>query len=267
MLRSLSLAFMPISLFAVPATADGLRDFCPDRPGLDTPTCIMDKGHVGIELGLIEWTRIKEPMVRTDEVMFSELTVRFGVTSTAEVQVAWDGYGILVADDRIGGSTTSTGGAGDMRIAIRQSLRNPDGSGLALAVMPYVSLPIGSKDFTAGDWGAGFVVPVSLDLGNGLSLAVTPEIDAAVNSSGDGRHLAFGSAAGLTQSFTQSLSASLEVQVMRDQDPAGHATEALASLSFGWKPQDNMQFDTGIVVGLTSASPDAEVYGGLSRRF
>ena len=37
---------------AAPAGAEGLRDFCPDRPGLGTPPCTMDPGHFDVELGL-----------------------------------------------------------------------------------------------------------------------------------------------------------------------------------------------------------------------
>jgi hypothetical protein len=54
---------------------------------------------------------------------------------------------------------------------------------------------------------------------------------------------------------------------VRDEDPAGHATQALASLSFAWQPRSNLQLDMGAVAGLNSASPDVELYLGIARRF
>lgn len=94
-----------------------------------------------------------------------------------------------------------------------------------------------------------------------------PEIDAAVDEDRSGRHVAYGSVAGLGFDLSDSLSGTIEASLMRDDDPAGHATEALAGLSFGWQPRDDMQFDIGVNAGLNGDSPDGEVYFGLVRRF
>jgi hypothetical protein len=63
------------------------------------------------------------------------------------------------------------------------------------------------------------------------------------------------------------VSGTLELQAVRDDDPAGHATEALAGLSFAWQPKSNLQLDMGAVAGLNHASPDVELYLGIARRF
>src|SRR6185503_1298265 len=47
-------------LAAGTARAEGLRDFCPDRPGLGTPACTMDPGHIAVELGLGDWTLTRQ---------------------------------------------------------------------------------------------------------------------------------------------------------------------------------------------------------------
>lgn len=186
-----------IALAPAPGAAEDLRDFCPDRPGLGTPTCIVDRGHVVVEAGLADWTHDPDASATADTVLLGEVLVRYGLTGTLEVQIGWDGYGIARTRDRRAGVLERSDGGGDMTLAVRQSLRNPDGSGFSLALMPYVTAPTGSGAFSAGDWGTGLIVPVSWDLGGGVSLALTPEVDAAVDGDGDGRHLAYSSVIGL----------------------------------------------------------------------
>ncbi len=246
---------------------DGLRDFCADRPGLGTPTCIVDRGHVVIEAGVADWTHVRDGSGRSDSVVLGNTLIRYGLTDTLEVHVGWDGQGFGRVRAREAGLSERFDGGGDMTFAFRQSLRNPDGSGFSVAVMPYVIAATGSEAFSAGDWGSGLLVPLSLEFGNGLSLGLTPHIDAAVDGDGDGRHLAYGSVVGLSVGLTDDISLALEVSFTRDEDPDGHGTEALAGLAFAWMVTDNLQLDLGAVAGLNSESPDAEVYAGIARRF
>lgn len=267
LLKPFRYALFIVSLVPAQAAADELRGFCADRPGLGTPTCIVDRGHVVVETGIVDWTR-EFARPRSDTVVVGNLLVRYGLTDTLEVQIGWDGYNFLrTRDTQPGLFAKRADGAGDMTFALRQSLRNPDGSGFSVAVMPYVTAPTGSDTFTAGDWGGGVIVPISLDLGRGLSLGLTPRIDASVDGDGDGRHLAFGSVIGLGFALSETVSAALETSLVRDDDPYSPTTEALAGLAFAWQPVENLQLDLGVVAGINSDSPDAEVYAGVARRF
>jgi hypothetical protein len=252
-------------LIAAPAWAGELRDFCPDRPGLGTPTCIVDRGRIVVETGIADWTRETGGTARKDSVSLGSTLVRYGVNGTLELQAGWDAYGI----ERIreAGSHDRGDGSGDLTFAFRQSLRNPDGSGFSVAVMPYVTAPVGSDAMSAGDWGGGVIVPVSFDLGNNVSLAFSPEIDVAVDGDGDGRHAAFGSVVGLGFNLSDAVSVAAEVALFRDDDPDDPTTQALAGLALAWQPQENLQLDVGVVLGLNADSPDTEVYGGIARRF
>jgi hypothetical protein len=261
-LTGLAMALLPLA-----AQAQEGRELCPDRPGLGTPPCTVEPGRVVAEVGLADWTREKDAQSRTDTVEAGDLLLRFGLTGNLEAQVGWTAYGHERVRDRTTGRVDRSAGVGDMRIALRQNLRSPDGSGFSIAIMPYAILPTGGSAIGAGDWGAGLLIPVSYDLGKGLSLQLTPEIDAAVDEDGDGRHLAFGSVVGLGIDISDSLSAALETSLMRDRDPAGRSTQALAGLSLGWQPSADLQLDIGLNLGLNADSPDSEAYVGISRRF
>lgn len=256
-----------IMLAASPARAEELRDLCPDRPGLGTPACTVDRGHAVIEVGLGDWTRDTQGPIRTDTVQLGDALVRVGLTESLEAQIGWTAYGHIRVRDRTDGTVGKASGVGDVTLALRQNLRNPDGSGFSIAVMPYASLPAGGSAIGAGDWATGLLVPMSFDLSDNISLGITPEVDAAADSDGDGRHLGYGTVVGLGFGLSDSLSGAAEVSLYRDRDPAGRSTQALAGLSMGWQPRGDTQFDIGVNLGLNRASPDAEVYFGIARRF
>jgi hypothetical protein len=227
----------------------------------------VDQGHFIVESGLVDWSLDRSSAQRIDSWTFGDLLIRYGATPDMEVQLGWTALGAVRTRDRASGAMTHASGTGDLTLAMRRNFSHPDGSGLAVAVMPYATLPVGGATIGAGDWGAGLIVPLSYSLSDRLGLSLTPEVDAAVDGDRRGRHLAYGSAVGLSAALTSALSSAFELQAVRDQDPAGHATQALASLSFAWQPRRNLQLDLGAVAGLNSDSPDVELYMGIAQRF
>lgn len=260
---------LSVALFAGigTAAAQELRPLCPDRPGLGTPACTVDRGHIVAELGGMDWSLEHDGAERVDSWTLGDMLLRYGVTDDLEVQAGWVAFGSVRTRDRITGSTAHSTGTGDVTLALRRNLSHPDGSGFSTAVMPYATLPAGGMTIGAGDWAAGLIVPVSYSLNDTFGVALTPEVDAAVDEDRRGRHLAYGSAIGLSAALTGSISSTLEIEAMRDEDPSGSSTEKLASLSFAWQPQGNLQIDAGAVAGLNKASPDLELYVGITRRF
>jgi len=264
---SRSLAVMVLVGVAAVARADDLRQFCPDRPGLDTPSCTVDPGHVTVEMGGLDWTEEKDLDTRTGMLVAGDLLVRIGLNDSLEAKVGWTPYGHLRERDRATGAITRSSGTGDVSVSLQQNLSRPDGQGCSEAVPPYATLPTGGKAIGAGDRGAGVLVPISYGIADKASLIATPEIDAAVDEDRDGRHLAHGGVVGFNYQFGEKLTSALELQATRDDDPEGHSTETLASLSVAYQPQDGLQFDVGAVKGLNRDSPDIALYFGIARRF
>jgi len=255
-------------LIASPAMAeDKLRDLCAERPGLDTPACTVDPGHLQVEVGLGDWTLDKQPGSRTDTIIAGDISARYGVGESTELRLGWTAYGHARTRDRGTGAIDRASGIGDVTIGLKQNLSNPDGGGFSLALLPYATVPAGKTGIGAGDWGTGLLVPASYSLTERLTLEATPEIDAAVDGDGKGRHLAFGSAAGLGVKLSEQWSMSVEGQWIRDRDPAGRSTQALAGAYVAWQPKGRLQLDAGAQAGLNRATPDMEVYFGISEKF
>lgn len=255
-----------LAVVPVAAHADD-RDYCPTRPGLGTTPCTISPGRVSVETGLADWTREDDGDTRTDTLLIGDTLVRIGLSDSIEAQVGLTPFGHVYDRDRTTGAISRANGVGDALIGLKANLHNPDGNGFSIAAQPFVTLPVGRAPVGAGDWGAGIAVPFTFDLGHSLSLQFTPEVDAAVDEDGNGRHFAASNVFGLGFDVSEKLSGSIEYQIVRDNDPDGHTTQSLASLSFGYMPSDDWQVDIGAVAGLNDASPDVELYTGISHRF
>ncbi|MFD2781393.1 hypothetical protein ACFS32_10030 [Novosphingobium pokkalii] len=88
-----------------------------------------------------------------------------------------------------------------------------------------------------------------------------------MNESGQGRHLAYGAAMGVQVHLSKTVRLTPELQFVRDQDPARHATMSRAALSFDVQPAKMLQLDVQATAGLNRDTPDVEVGFGVTRKF
>lgn len=246
-----------------------LRDLCSDRPGLNTPACTVDPGRVQVEIGLGDWTLDRTADQREDRIETGQILLRYGVGATTELRVGWTAYGHVRTRDTASGAVDSAQGVGDVTLGLKQNLRHPaEGKmGLAIAALPYVTAPTGHDQIGAGDWGGGLIVPASYKLSDAVSLELTPEVDAAVNESGSGRHLSYGTAVGVQVHLTKAIRLTPELQIIRDRDPDGHVTMSRASLSLDVQPVRMTQIDVQAIAGLNRDTPDVEIGFGVTRKF
>jgi hypothetical protein len=116
-IRRLSLLLI---FLATPAHAQ-LRDLCPERPGLDTPPCIVDAGHLQVETGLADWTRDRTPDQRSTTVTLGETELRYGIDSDTEIRASWSGYISQRVIDRLSGESSHASGAGDLSLGFKRA--------------------------------------------------------------------------------------------------------------------------------------------------
>lgn len=267
MARSGAWGAMAMLVFAAaPAIAED-RDFCPERPGLGTPACTIASGKVSVETALSDWRLDDTSESRADTVLIDDTLVRVGLSDAVEAQIGWTPYGHVRERDKVNGTIERAGRVGDVTLGLKANLHDPDGKGLSVALKPYLTAPVGRAPVGVGDWGAGLVAPVSYDLNDTVNLQVTSEFDAAVDKDGDGRHFAASGTIGLGVALTRALTATIEAQVLRDDDPDSKTTQALGALSLGWMASKTMQLDMGGAAGLNRDAPDAEIYLGIARLF
>ncbi|MBT9470454.1 MAG: transporter [Pseudomonadota bacterium] len=258
-------ALASLSLAAAQAQgAPERRDFCADRPGKGSPSCVIDPGVFQAEVGAFDASFQRSGPGSSDTYAIGELELRLGLTPTTEGQIAWTPY--TQVRDRSGGQSVRTEGVGDVTFALRRSLKNPDGSGVSVALQPFVSAPTGKSGIGAGAWQGGLIAPISVPLSADISLALAPEFDVVADADGHGSHLGWVGVVGISRSFG-ALSLGAELWAAVDDDPAERTTQASFDLTLAWTPVDDLQFDFGVNAGLTRDTPDLQVGAGIARRF
>ena len=259
-----------LELAAATGGAD-LRDPCFDRPGRLTPACIVDAGHVAVETAAVDFTHAKTLTDLTDTFALANTAVRLGVTQHLELLAGWTPY--VHARTRTfgvpGGTAVShTEGVGDVTLAVKQSLLNPDGKKLSIALQPFVIVPTAKAALGVGSVVAGVIAPISLALPADFALGLSPEIDHIANSGGRGHHVSYTMIGGISRQFG-SVSTGVELAGVHNDDPTGRSTKATADLFAAYVPKayPHIQFDAATYVGLNHDTPDIEFLIGISKRF
>lgn len=254
-------AVLALTLTA-PAFAQDEPRFCPTRPSIGGSSCTTEPGQVHVEYSAIDWQRDDQTDQREDRVVAADILTRFGVGPNTELQLGWTAFGHDRTREKASGAIDTINGTGDVRLAIREHLTGEKGKAFSAGIEAFSTLPAGRYPVGAGTWAAGVIIPVQYELTEKLAASATGETDAAANEAGDGRHLAYSGIAGLRYKFTDSITATAELSIERDNDPEHHETLTLAALSTAWRPTKILQFDMLAVAGLNRSSPDVRLVTG-----
>lgn len=257
-----------IALFAAaPVRAQDEPRFCPNNPSLESSACTTERGRLHVELTAVDWELDRQPDTRTDTIIAGDLLLRLGVGPTTEVQFDWSPYGHVRERNRASGEVDRANRVGDVTLAVRQNLANPDGKGLSYGIQPFVTLPVGRRPVGAGTWSAGVVLPVTYDLTDAVNVGVTGEADAMADEDGHGRHFAGNAVVAASFDVTDALSLTTEAQLLRDDDPDGATTQALAGLGMTYKVAKTRALYAEALAGLNHDAPDVRLYAGVAALF
>ena len=253
---------------AAPPPTPALRMLCPDRPSKGTSACTVDQGHLQLETDLFNATYDRSGGVSTDTYLFTNPTLKLGVTDNFDIEANLSPYVRVVTHDHQTRARTTASGIGDLYLRAKLNLAGNSGGSFGLAIEPYVKAPTAPLGVGDGAWEGGALVPTSFNLPHGWSLGVTPEADVVLDASGAGRHVAVQLPVGLGHAIGP-LSATVELWTSQDYDPSGTTRQYSLDFAAAWQPprDANVQLDGGINLGLNDAPPDVQVYVGATRRF
>jgi hypothetical protein len=238
---------------------------CADRPGKTTGTCTVPVGHWQLETGLADWSVQKEDGARATSLAFGETTIKYGLTDNSNLEIditPWQKASVKVAGER-----ASMSGFGDMSVLYKQRLTG-SGSGVQVAAMPFVKLPTANHSLGNGKWEGGFLLPVGFSIGaSPFSIGLTPELDWAADADGHGHHPAMAQVVSVGWAVAPRLSLAADVWGQWNWDPAGTVRQASLDGSLAYLVSKSVQLDAGANFGLNQATPDVELYAGVSKRF
>lgn len=265
-------AVAALLLVAAPAAAEEatteLRPLCASRPGLGTPPCVLDKGHLQVEIGIFSTQRDLEADVGTSIEALLSTEVFWGIDGVNQVSLVLAPFNTFTVTDQQSGDRDRATGVGDMALRWRHSLRNPDGSGFSVAVEALLNLAIGNNRVRTNGWGAGLLVPASLALNDKWSLIAAPGFVWSQNLTSPGQHFDYTGSFGVTRS-AGAFNITLEGGYTRDGEPNSGEESATMAVSLAWQPPHNADFqlDAGFSWALNPAAPDLQAYFGFVQRF
>lgn len=249
---------------AVPTTSLAEAPICTDRPTKSNFACTVPKGLVQIEMDSFNWLTNFVGGTRTDQLLFTNPTFKYGLTGSSDLQLNWVPFTRIRNRDAAGNVSTLSG-IGDISVRFKQRLTNPDGA-FQLSFLPFVKLPTARLGIGNGKVEGGVAVPINYSVPGGWTITLGPQLDVLADFDGDGYHVGLTGLANLAKQFGQ-LTLYNEVWTSQNFDPAGTVRQFSYDVSLAWLPQPTLQFDVGANVGLNANTPDLVAYVGISTRF
>ena len=263
---AIACAFLTMFATATASADDGgLRDLCPDRPGKGTSACTVDSGHFQLEVDAFDGAFQREGGVTTDTYFVANPTLKYGLSDNLDIEASLAPLETIHTHDASGSESET--GIGDLFLRGKLNIAGNEGGAWGIAIEPFLKIPTARRDIGNGAMEGGALVPLSLDLGGGWSLGSTPEIDVLRDESGSGYHADIINVLGIGRAFGDHLTLGAEAWASSDLDPAGSTQSYSIDFDVAWQPDNDTQLDGGINLGLNRATPGAQVYAGISRRF
>jgi hypothetical protein len=254
--------------FPTPTSDDKLRDPCTDRPPKANLPCTVDAGRFQYESDVFNWTRVRSGGTTTDTFLYTNPTLKPGLTSTIDLEANMAPYARLATRSPSGRQAFD--GVGDMYFRGKANLAGADGGDFQMAAIPYVKAPTGSPGIGDKAVEGGAIVPVSFALPQGFTLLFDPEIDVLRNANDWNRHTNIQFLGNLSHALTDSVTGYVELWGQANNDPATPNKQASLDVSLAWlvwKKAPSLQFDLGANIGLTAATPRLQLYLGVSQKF
>ena len=243
----------------------GPRELSTDRPDQTESPYTVPAGRVQVEMDVLKYTSDRHTTdgVRTETWNIAPINVKIGLGNRVDLQVVLDNFVSVRA--RSNGVSERVSGFGDITTRLKINLWGNDGGPTALALMPYVKLPLSASNLRNGDTEGGLIVPLAIELPAHFGLGLMTEIDFVSDGAG-GHDTEWVNSITLSYDVTDRLGAYIELFTVVGTAP-GFDWQAQfdAGLTFG--VTDDIQLDLGCNFGLTRSAPDFQPFAGLSIRF
>lgn len=248
----------------VPTSSSADAPLCTDRPTKSNFACTVPKGLAQIEADGFNWLANSIGGTRTDQLLFSNPTFKYGLTSSSDIQLNWVPFTRIRSRDAAG-SVSTLSGVGDVTLRFKQRLTSADGA-FQLALLPFVKLPTARLGIGNGKVEGGIAIPINYSVPGGWTITLGPQLDVLADSGGSGRHLGLTGLVNIAKQFGQ-FTLYNEIWTSQNFDPTGTVAQYSYDMALAWLPTPHWQFDVGANIGLNRNTPDVVSYIGISTRF
>jgi outer membrane putative beta-barrel porin/alpha-amylase len=252
-----------------PTPRELMREMSTDRPDQTESAYTVDAGHFQVEMDFVSAVFDRDRSgggdVRTEVWGLTPLNLKLGLLNNVDVQFVLDTYVHSRVEDRVAGTVDKASGFGDLQTRLKINLWGNDGGKTALAIMPFVKLPLSASSLRNGKTEGGVIIPLAVELPHGWSTTVMTEFDFVADDTG-GYDTEFVNSITFAHDIIGNLGGYVEffsvVSTARDSKWQGQA-----DVGFTYAINDNTVIDFGCNFGVTKSAPDFNPFVGLSWRF
>ena len=262
--RWLGLAGALLAASASVAAEPSEPPICTDRPTKANSTCTVPAGRIQLETSAAGWSLTKLGGARTELLTMGSSFAKLGLSSRSDLQVGFTPFAQLTVEQD--GTSDRVSGFGDMVVRYKHRLTS-DAVNVQVGVIPFLKLPTAKRGLGNDKVEGGLAVPMSVALSGPVTMTLGPEVDLLADADGRGRHPAIVNLVNVAGPIAPRLTLAGELWINVNLDPAETVKQASADAALAHALSDNLQLDAGANFGLTSDTPDVELYAGISARF
>lgn len=237
---------------------------CTDRPAKANAVCTVPPGQFQLETSALGWTLTEAGTGRTELLTVASSFAKVGLTGRSDLEIGFTPLAELTS--RAPGASDRVSGFGDTLVRYKHRLTSA-GAPVQMAVIPFVKLPTAADGLGNGKIEGGVALPIAFALAGPVTMTLGSELDVLADADGSGRHLAVVNLANVSLAIAPRWTLAGELWTSFNFDPAGTIEQASADAAVAYALSKDLQLDAGANLGLTAATPDLEIYAGLSFRF
>ena len=253
--------------FFNPVPRELMREISTDRPDKTESPYTVDAGHYQIETSFVDYTYDHKNLERTDQRVdsFSVVPTNFkvGLLNNVDFQFIVNPY----IRERSEGEDEKEikRGFGDIQSRIKINLWGNDDGPTALAVMPFIKYPTNTDELGNRAVEGGVIVPLAVSLPLDWSMGVMTEFDFNRNSQKN-YYTDFINTMTLGHNIIGDLNGYVEFfsSFNHEEDSEWGGT---LDLGLTYAVSEDIQFDSGVNIGVTRSADDFNPFLGCSIRY
>jgi len=252
-----------------PVPENSLRELNADRPDKTDCPFTVDAGHFQTEMDLVNMT-YSQPDSKHNYVGFRStevvpMNLKIGLFSNLDFQLVFTSYRWDKTNDQNNGSTYRQEGFNGITPRFKFNLIGNDGGFFALALIPFLSLPVAQKPFGNNSVEGGLGIPFAFDI-PGWDVGFQSTIHINRNDAGSKYHSEFDNSVSIGHSILGKLSLSGEffsnISTESNMSWVGTLDTWLT-----YQINENFRVDSGVYIGLTPGADDWHPWVGLTFRY
>jgi hypothetical protein len=246
-----------------------MRELSADRPDKTDCPFTVDAGHFQIEMDFANMTynqpNSERGNVRVTTIEAAPINLKVGLLNNLDFQLVYTPYQWEKTDNRDTGIIERESGFEGITPRLKVNLVGNDGGFFALALIPFVTLPLSSGNLENGSVQGGLGIPYSFDI-PGWDVGFQTTFHYNQNGVGSGYHTEFDNSVSIGHRIIGKLSLSAEFfsSVSTERNSAWVGT---VDTWLTYEVNKNMRLDAGVYIGVTPAADDWHTWVGMTWRY